>query len=269
MCTPSWGTLSLLRRWRAWTMLSAPDLMSACIGCISPCWSCIQISRAICDEPSLVVPTKYTVHMRASGLSDKTLSLNEIQCSWLSSGVAIKVHIPNDCNPSPDSSILFCGTWYWKWLARFLVADCQRSAGIRFVFRLLEEQGFEGRWRMYISCTWMFEVWVTHIVSIFHPTSECHSALPGPKAWEWIYNPCPTWTCQASVIHLAWVWMVGNLVPCCLVEMMLLTASAVDMTATVDALCHQAKSLNRQHCWKALPCWQSSHSLGSTAWFWT
>ena len=65
-----------------------------------------------------------------------------------------------------------------------------------------------GRWRVYISSTGMFYVSVNHTVCIFFPTSKFHRALARPKGWECVYHCCPTWTCQASLLRPARIWMV-------------------------------------------------------------
>lgn len=90
---------------------------------------------------------------------------------------------------------------------------------------------------MYMSCTDMCYVCVTHSIYIILLTFEFNRALARPKAWECGYHPCPTLSCRALVHWQAQIWIVGSGISCCLVEMILLTGCAVDVTAAIGAFC--------------------------------
>lgn len=96
MCTASRGSPSQLTSCGAMKMLVAPQTMSAHIVFNVLCQSRIRTSSKMCGESGLSVPHKYSLHLRAFGLSKTTISLNTIWCGWISSNVAVNVLIPND-----------------------------------------------------------------------------------------------------------------------------------------------------------------------------
>ena len=83
----------------------------------------------------------------------------------------------------------------------------------------------------------MFYVWVTYSIFIFLLTSEFHRASVTLSAWNSVYHPCPTLTCRATVVWPAQIWMLGSCISCCLINMILLTAFAIDVAAAVGAFC--------------------------------
>ena len=75
---------------------------------------------------------------------------------------------------------------------------------------------------------------------IIVPSSEFYRPLARPRAQECISHHSPTLSSRVSVYQPARIWMVGSCISCRLVEMIFLTAFAVDVAAAVGAFCHPA-----------------------------